>query len=121
MKLGSYELKLEKKVGVTGWEAAIISLLAIVVALVLVSLIFLQAKVDPLRGYKADLFLCICEQVWLAIDDQSIHLHLALHLRIYRARSEPDSGTLGWQDSFMPGRSARLGSRLPSVPGVPRG
>lgn len=52
MKLASHELKLEKKLKVTGWEAATISLLAIVVALALVSLIFLQAGVNPLIGYK---------------------------------------------------------------------
>jgi len=53
MKLGGYEVKLEKKLRVTGWEAAIISILAILVALALVSLIFLQAGVNPLVGYKA--------------------------------------------------------------------
>lgn len=52
MKLGSYEVKLEKKLKVTGWEAAAISILAILIALVLVSFIFLQAKVNPLIGYK---------------------------------------------------------------------
>ena len=52
MKLAGYVVKLEKKVGVTGWEAATISFLAILVALVLVSLIFLLAKVNPLIGYK---------------------------------------------------------------------
>src|SRR3972149_4817847 len=52
MKLGSYEVKLEKKLKVTGGEAAAISILAILIALVLVSFIFLQAKVNPLIGYK---------------------------------------------------------------------
>jgi ABC-type uncharacterized transport system permease subunit len=51
MKLGSYQVKLEKKLKVTGWEATAISILAILIALVLVSLIFLQAKVNPLTGY----------------------------------------------------------------------
>ena len=55
MKLGNYQVKLEKKLKVTGWEAAAISILAILIALVLVSLIFLQAKVNPLTGYK-DIF-----------------------------------------------------------------
>ena len=53
MRLGSYEVKLEKKARVTGWEAAIISLLAIVIGLALVGLIFLQAGVNPLTGYRA--------------------------------------------------------------------
>ena len=67
MKLGSYEVKLEKKLTVTGWEAAIISILAILIAMVVVSFIFLQAKVNPLVGYEEDLFLCVCKQVWPAI------------------------------------------------------
>ena len=53
MKLGSYEVKLEKKAKVTGWEAATISLLAILIGLALVGLIFLQAGVNPLSGYRA--------------------------------------------------------------------
>jgi ABC-type uncharacterized transport system permease subunit len=51
MKLGGYRLELEKKLKVSGWEAAAISLLAILIALVLVSLIFLQARVNPLEAY----------------------------------------------------------------------
>jgi uncharacterized sodium:solute symporter family permease YidK len=52
MKLGSYEVNLEKKLKVTGWEVATISTLAILIALVLVSFIFLQAKVNPAHGYE---------------------------------------------------------------------
>jgi len=51
MKLGNYQVKLEKKLKVTGLEAAAISTLAIVIALALVSLIFLKAGVNPLIGY----------------------------------------------------------------------
>jgi len=53
VKLGSYEVKLEKKAKVTGWEAATISLLAILIGLALVGLIFRQAGVNPLTGYRA--------------------------------------------------------------------
>jgi simple sugar transport system permease protein len=53
VKLGSYEVKLEKKVRVTGREATTISLLAIFTSLALVGLIFLQARVNPLTGYRA--------------------------------------------------------------------
>ena len=53
MRLGSYEVKLEKKARVTGWEAAAISLVAILIALVLVGLIFREAGVNPLTGYRA--------------------------------------------------------------------
>ncbi len=52
MKFGSYKVKLEKKVNLTGWQAAMISILAIIFALVLVSFIFLHAGVNPLVGYK---------------------------------------------------------------------
>jgi simple sugar transport system permease protein len=53
MKLGSYEVKLEKKVRVTGWEATTISLLAILAGLALMGLVFLQDGVNPLTGYRA--------------------------------------------------------------------
>lgn len=53
MRLGGYEFKLEKKVRITGWEATAISLLAILLGLALVGLIFLQAGVNPLTGYRA--------------------------------------------------------------------
>lgn len=53
MKLGSYEVKLEKKVRVTGWEATTISLLAILTGLALMGLVFLQDGVNPLTGYRA--------------------------------------------------------------------
>jgi ABC-type uncharacterized transport system permease subunit len=53
MRLGGYEVKLEKKVRVTGLEATVISVLAILIGLALVGLIFLEAGVNPLTGYKA--------------------------------------------------------------------
>ena len=52
MKLGDYEVKLEKKLSVSGWEAMAISTLAILIALGLFGFIFLQAGVNPLLGYK---------------------------------------------------------------------
>ena len=53
MRLGGYEVKLDKKVRVTGLEATTISLLAILIGLALVGLIFLKAGVNPLTGYRA--------------------------------------------------------------------
>jgi general nucleoside transport system permease protein len=53
MRLGSYEVKLEKKLRVTGLEATTISLLAILIGLALLGLIFLEAGVNPLTGYRA--------------------------------------------------------------------
>ncbi len=52
MKLGSYEIKLEKRVALRGWEATAISTFAILFALVVFSFVFVQAGVDPLTGYK---------------------------------------------------------------------
>jgi ABC-type uncharacterized transport system permease subunit len=52
MRIGSYELKLEKKITVTGWEAAIISIFAIIVALALFSIIFILAGINPLFAYQ---------------------------------------------------------------------
>ncbi|MGW8250518.1 MAG: ABC transporter permease [Anaerolineales bacterium] len=45
-------IKLEKRVTLSGWEAALISLLAILFALVLLSLLFLLAGVNPLVAYR---------------------------------------------------------------------
>jgi simple sugar transport system permease protein len=53
VRIGSYNLRLEKRGRIAGWQAALISLLAIAVALALVGLIFLQAGVNPLTGYRS--------------------------------------------------------------------
>ena len=52
MRLGSYRIKLEKRVTLTSWQAVSISVLAIVVALFLFSLIFILAGINPLVAYK---------------------------------------------------------------------
>jgi ABC-type uncharacterized transport system permease subunit len=52
MRIGNHELKLEKRSTLPGWQAAIISLLAILLALTLFSLIFILAKVNPLVAYR---------------------------------------------------------------------
>ncbi len=52
MRIGGYELKLEKRLTLAGWEAAIISILAIVFALGLFSFIFILAEVNPLLAYQ---------------------------------------------------------------------
>jgi ABC-type uncharacterized transport system permease subunit len=52
MKIGSRELRLEKRSTLPGWQAAIISLLAILFALTIFSLIFILAKVNPLVAYR---------------------------------------------------------------------
>ena len=52
MRLGSTTVKLQKRVSLSGWRAASISILAILVALVLFSLIFLLAGINPLTAYE---------------------------------------------------------------------
>lgn len=52
MKLGDYEVKLEKRATLSSWQAAAISIFAVLFALLAFSLIFLRAGVNPLAGYK---------------------------------------------------------------------
>jgi simple sugar transport system permease protein len=52
VRIGSYEVRLERRATVSRWQAAGISLLAIAAALALVGLIFLQAGVNPVTGYR---------------------------------------------------------------------
>ena len=52
MKIGQHRLRLEKRPAVTGWQAARISILAIVVALALFGLIFVLAGINPLLAYQ---------------------------------------------------------------------
>ena len=52
MRIGSYELKLEKRVTLSNWQAASISILAIIFALALFSIIFILAGINPLSAYQ---------------------------------------------------------------------
>ena len=52
MTIAGYQFKLEKRPVLRGWEAALISVLAIVLALVLFSLIFVLAGVNPVEAYQ---------------------------------------------------------------------
>lgn len=52
MRIGSHELKLEKRLTLSGLEATVISILAIVVALGLFSFIFILAGISPLLAYR---------------------------------------------------------------------
>lgn len=52
MRVGSYQFKLEKRISLSGWRAASISILAIIVALVLFSFIFIFAGINPLTAYR---------------------------------------------------------------------
>jgi ABC-type uncharacterized transport system permease subunit len=52
MRIGSYELKLEKRLILSNWQAASISILAIIFALALFSIIFVLAGINPLSAYR---------------------------------------------------------------------
>jgi ABC-type uncharacterized transport system permease subunit len=52
MRLGDHQWKLEKRLALAGWQAALISLLAIVFALLLFSLIFVLDGIDPWLAYR---------------------------------------------------------------------
>jgi ABC-type uncharacterized transport system permease subunit len=52
LNIGNYEIKLQKRVSLSGWQAAWISFLAILVALLLFSLIFILAGIGPLEAYR---------------------------------------------------------------------
>ena len=52
MKIGGYQLKLEQRVSLAGWQAALTSILAIVVALLLFSLLFIFAGINPITAYR---------------------------------------------------------------------
>lgn len=52
MRLGSHRIKLEKRVTLSNWQAVSISLLAILVALLLFSVIFILAGINPLSAYR---------------------------------------------------------------------
>jgi ABC-type uncharacterized transport system permease subunit len=51
MSIAGYELKLEKRAALSGWKAALISILAILFALALLSLLFIAAGVNPFVAY----------------------------------------------------------------------
>jgi simple sugar transport system permease protein len=51
MRIAGNELKLEKRTVLPGWQAAMISILAIIFALVLLSLLFIIAKKNPFIAY----------------------------------------------------------------------
>ena len=52
MRIGSYQLKIEKRFSLTSWRAASISIVAVIVALILFSFIFIFAGINPLVAYR---------------------------------------------------------------------
>lgn len=52
MRIGGYGIKLEKRVSLTRWQAATISILAIIVALALFGIIFILAGINPFVAYQ---------------------------------------------------------------------
>ena len=56
MRIGSHELKLEKRLTLSGWEAVLIPILAIIFALALFSFVFVLAGINPLSAYRQIFF-----------------------------------------------------------------
>lgn len=52
MKIGGYQLKLQPRVTLSGLQATLISVFAIIIALALFSSIFIQAGINPFNAYK---------------------------------------------------------------------
>jgi simple sugar transport system permease protein len=52
MRIGNYELRLRKRNALSGWQAALLSVLAILFALALFSLVFILGGVNPWLAYK---------------------------------------------------------------------
>ena len=52
MRIANWEVKLEPRATLPGWRAALISILALVVALLLFSILFILAGVNPLDAYR---------------------------------------------------------------------
>jgi ABC-type uncharacterized transport system permease subunit len=52
MRIGGYTLRLEKRLRLSGWEAVLIPILAIIFALALFSFVFIQAGINPLMAYQ---------------------------------------------------------------------
>ncbi|MCO6453328.1 MAG: ABC transporter permease [Caldilineales bacterium] len=52
MRIGSREIRVERRPSLSGWQAARISILAIITALLLFSIIFILGDVNPLTAYR---------------------------------------------------------------------
>jgi ABC-type uncharacterized transport system permease subunit len=52
MRLGDHQWKLERRLALAGWQAALISLLAIAFALLLFSLVFVLGDINPSLAYR---------------------------------------------------------------------
>jgi simple sugar transport system permease protein len=88
MRIGNRELRLEKRAALPGWRAALISTLAVVVALALFSVIFILAGVDPLVAYREILSYAFANAFGLPLTiNRFIFLLLCTHAFIipYRA------------------------------------
>lgn len=76
MTLGGYEFRLQRRVNLPGWKAALFSTLAVIFGLVLFSFIFLLAGQDPLEIYK---------QIFSYAFINSYGLHLTINRFIFLA------------------------------------
>lgn len=67
MKIGARELKVEKRPSLSGWHAALISICALVVALLLFSILFIVSGVNPLEAYDGIISYAFLNQFGLPL------------------------------------------------------
>ncbi|MCB0238900.1 MAG: ABC transporter permease, partial [Anaerolineae bacterium] len=67
MKIGARELKVEKRPSLSGWHAALISIAALLVALLLFSILFIVSGVDPLEAYNGIISYAFLNQFGLPL------------------------------------------------------
>ena len=82
MTIGNYEIKVQKRIILSGWRAAWISFLAIVVALILFSLIFILAGVSPIEAYREIFSYAFFNPFGLPLTIEPLCLLVAVHLRL---------------------------------------
>lgn len=67
MRIGNFEIGIQNRVALSGWQAALISILAIAVALALFSIIFILAGVNPLLAYREIMSYAFANQFGLPL------------------------------------------------------
>jgi ABC-type uncharacterized transport system permease subunit len=88
MRIGAYELKLTSRATLSGWQAALISILAVLFGLVLFSLLFIIAGINPFFAYQQIFSYAFANRFGLPLSiNRSIFLLLCTYAFIipYRA------------------------------------
>ncbi|RME81367.1 MAG: ABC transporter permease [Caldilineae bacterium] len=88
MTIAGYQVGLKQRAALSGWQAALISLFAILVALVLFSLVFILDGVNPLAAYREIFSYAFVNQYGLVLSlSRFIFLLLSTYAFIIPARA----------------------------------